>query len=258
MKNPFDYFDKIFCVNLDSRPDRWETVQEEFDKIGVLDKVERFSAITPSPIESIHTHGGGVISTGSNGCHLSHVSCIKYAKDNNFNNVLMFEDDVKFINWNPDTLTNATKSLNGIDWNMFYLGGSYAKLHKSDMVAKNLMNVFKPLCTQSYAVSKKGFDAILENGVIGYDFDNMELNIINEGKYRKYYNRNHPLVIVDAMYAQLIDKQYASYPILTIQGSSYSDIREIDADTEFNENYMTTSVPKFERRKYKEANADLF
>ena len=31
--NPFDYFDKIFCINLDSRPDRWKQVQTEFDKV---------------------------------------------------------------------------------------------------------------------------------------------------------------------------------------------------------------------------------
>ncbi len=46
MKNPFDYFDKIFCINLDSRPDRWKQVQKEFDKVGILDRVERFSALT--------------------------------------------------------------------------------------------------------------------------------------------------------------------------------------------------------------------
>ena len=60
------------------------------------------------------------------------------------------------------------------------------------------------------------------------------------------------------MYAQIIDKQYASYPILTTQGSSYSDIRELDANTEFNENYMTTIVTKFERRAYMEQKAAFF
>jgi hypothetical protein len=29
-KNPFDYFDKIFCINLDSRTERWELAQEDF------------------------------------------------------------------------------------------------------------------------------------------------------------------------------------------------------------------------------------
>ena len=43
----FDYFDKIFCINLDSRPDRWELAQSEFDKVGILDRVERVSGWYP-------------------------------------------------------------------------------------------------------------------------------------------------------------------------------------------------------------------
>ena len=33
MKKSFDYFDKIYCINLDSRRDRWYEVQKEFEKI---------------------------------------------------------------------------------------------------------------------------------------------------------------------------------------------------------------------------------
>ena len=35
------YFDKIYCINLDSRPDRWKECLEEFKKIGIDDIVER-------------------------------------------------------------------------------------------------------------------------------------------------------------------------------------------------------------------------
>jgi hypothetical protein len=45
MKNPFDYFDAIYCINLDRRTDRWEAVKREFAKIDILDRVIRFSAI---------------------------------------------------------------------------------------------------------------------------------------------------------------------------------------------------------------------
>ena len=44
MKNPFDYFDKIYCINLDYRTDRWEQVQNEFEKIGIENKVIRVPA----------------------------------------------------------------------------------------------------------------------------------------------------------------------------------------------------------------------
>lgn len=43
MKNPFDYFDKIYCINLDSRTDRWERTQTEFEKVGIENRVTRTS-----------------------------------------------------------------------------------------------------------------------------------------------------------------------------------------------------------------------
>ena len=43
------YFDKIYCINLDSRPDRWKECLEEFKKIGIDDIVERFPAAELTP-----------------------------------------------------------------------------------------------------------------------------------------------------------------------------------------------------------------
>ena len=43
LSNPFDFFEDIFCINLDSRKDRCELVNEEFKKIGIENKVKRFS-----------------------------------------------------------------------------------------------------------------------------------------------------------------------------------------------------------------------
>ena len=42
-----DYFDKIICINLDKRPDRWREVQSQFKKAGI--SVQRFSAIDGNP-----------------------------------------------------------------------------------------------------------------------------------------------------------------------------------------------------------------
>jgi len=37
-----EFFPLIFCINMDSRPDRWEKTQKEFEKIGIKN-VKRFS-----------------------------------------------------------------------------------------------------------------------------------------------------------------------------------------------------------------------
>lgn len=67
---PFDFFDEIFCINLDRRADRWELAQKEFNKLGILNKVTRFSAI-----ENAHAEKG---------CFESHLQCIFSAKERGF------------------------------------------------------------------------------------------------------------------------------------------------------------------------------
>ena len=32
------YFDRIYCINLKKRPDRWEESLKEFEKLGFLKK----------------------------------------------------------------------------------------------------------------------------------------------------------------------------------------------------------------------------
>ena len=39
--NPFDFFDAIYCINLEERTDRWESVcQAEFEKLGISDRIK--------------------------------------------------------------------------------------------------------------------------------------------------------------------------------------------------------------------------
>tara|TARA_Y100001933_G_scaffold117815_2_gene117759 strand:- start:4958 stop:5119 length:162 start_codon:yes stop_codon:yes gene_type:complete len=42
MNNPFDYFDKIYCICSEYETHRWERCKTEFEKIGVLDRAERY------------------------------------------------------------------------------------------------------------------------------------------------------------------------------------------------------------------------
>ena len=84
--NPFDYFREIYCINLDRRFDRWDKVQKEFEKVGILDRVQRVS--------------GEVHKDGRIGLIKSFLKIFKDVKERNVENVLIFEDDVSFIN-NP-------------------------------------------------------------------------------------------------------------------------------------------------------------
>jgi hypothetical protein len=68
---------KAFCINLDSRPDRWVQVQEAFKPTGI--SLERFSAIKNDD--------------GMRGCGASHVAVIKEAQKRGLPWVLIVEDD---------------------------------------------------------------------------------------------------------------------------------------------------------------------
>jgi len=72
MKNPFDFFNKIYCINLDRRSDRWEKVSKEFESIEIYDRVERFSAFELDIFEDKRRNA-------CYGNHTSHAKCIKNA-----------------------------------------------------------------------------------------------------------------------------------------------------------------------------------
>ena len=70
-------FPPILVINLDHRKDKWEQIQKDFKDWPV--KLERVSAIK-------HT-------IGWKGCYLSHLKCVKIAKERNYPWVLYLEDD---------------------------------------------------------------------------------------------------------------------------------------------------------------------
>lgn len=69
----------IFCINLDSRPDRWEHFQFVMKDTPIVDSIQRFSGI--------------VASNGVEGCRQSHISIIRKAKEENLPWVGIMEDD---------------------------------------------------------------------------------------------------------------------------------------------------------------------
>lgn len=111
MNNPFEFFDAIFVINLDINIDRWNCFRKEAEKMGFLHLVERIPAIYNE--------------IGSFGCAHSHKKCLEIAKSRGLKNVLIFEDDVKFI-YNRDyvwtILNKCLLDLKEKPWDLFYLG----------------------------------------------------------------------------------------------------------------------------------------
>lgn len=75
---------KIFYINLDKRTDRREQIENELHKYNLYDKSERFPAI--------HTPDQGIL-----GCTMSHLAVLRLAKERNYKQILILEDDFYFI-----------------------------------------------------------------------------------------------------------------------------------------------------------------
>jgi len=112
-----NYFDKMFCINLDRRTDRWENVSKLFDNNNLV--VERHSAFDGKkeltlPYPSSSELAGAI----------SHRDVILKAKELGLKNVLVFEDDVEFLNDIHEKF-NTIKYFIPNDWDMIYFGGNH-------------------------------------------------------------------------------------------------------------------------------------
>jgi len=145
--NGFDFFEKIYCINLDSRPDRWEKMQKEFNRWGIKEKVERVSGYL--------VEGMTFVERGEKGCSLSHVHCLRDGYEKGYNNILVFEDDVFFSDNTNEQLTKSISELPR-DWGLFQLGfcpsTDKAKFSKH---SQNLIRLdFECFCAHAVGYSK--------------------------------------------------------------------------------------------------------
>jgi hypothetical protein len=106
--NAFNYFDKIYCINLVDDTQRKENMTTLFTELNILNLVQFVSGVTN---ENSYI-----------GCNKSSVNIFLDAKSNNYNKILILEDDIEP---DGDVLTKMENCVNEIDpeWDMFYLGG---------------------------------------------------------------------------------------------------------------------------------------
>lgn len=211
MNNPFDYFDEMYCINLDDRTDRWEHAQKEFEKAGIKDRVQRFSAIREKD--------------GRVGIIKSNLGIVKLAKKKNLKNVLVFEDDVTFIVDNPqEVLAKSLEQVGNLDWNLFYLGANtHQKLIK---IKPNLILLKNAFAVHSMAYNEKAYDTFIK-------------------RYEGITRINNMNDILDVYLAQFFQEKYICLmvnPMMTTQMNSYSDIEKRVVNYDFIEERFKKNI----------------
>ena len=148
--SPFDFFDSIHCINMDCATERWRNMRERFARLGIGDRVQRFSAIA--------TPGNHHI-----GCALSHRALIAQARERGYRRILVFEDDALFLDRTPQVLAQALPELERIHWHIFYLGAmTWGRELPPEPGCEFLSRAQGVTCTHALAYHEDVFPSLLQ------------------------------------------------------------------------------------------------
>lgn len=187
-----------FYINLDTRTDRKSHVERELSNIGI--KAQRFNAIK--------------MENGAIGCSLSHLKLLQTAKINNWDHILIVEDDIQFIK--PSVFKKQFNTFLS-EFNTFDVvliaGNNMPPYIETN--SKCCIQVKKCQTTTGYLVKKHYYDTIITNYREGIT------KLMREP-------HNHRFYAIDKYWfnLQAVDKWYLITPLTVTQREDYSDIEK--------------------------------
>lgn len=159
------FVDNIYLINLERRTDKLEKVSKKLCKLNI--KFEKFNAVDGSNIKirdewiQCLEKGSRITSPGAYGCLLSHLQIIKNAKQENFKNILIFEDDIIF----HKEFNNELRKLNSVpnDYSIIYLGGTQFKhVGNNFSINRNYYKGNETYGTFAYIIKNTMFDILID------------------------------------------------------------------------------------------------
>jgi glycosyl transferase family 25 len=197
----------LLYINLEHRPDRKEHFLNEMNKLDIPNiEIERFNAVKNK--------------NGALGCSMSHLKCIQYAKQKNWDNVIIMEDDITFLEPSSflDNLSLFLTISKG-NWDVLLLAGNNMIPYKK--INSCCIQVFNCITTTGYIVQKHYYDTLIENYREGI------LKLMKEPEKKDMY-------AIDKYWLnlQMDHKWFMIVPPTVVQYENYSDIEE--KDTNFN------------------------
>uniref|UniRef100_UPI0035E3CEDA glycosyltransferase n=2 Tax=Atlantibacter subterraneus TaxID=255519 RepID=UPI0035E3CEDA len=189
--------DKVLAINLDSRTDRWQQIQNELAQVGMpADKLVRVS--------------GCVNADGALGRRDAWLAALQLAQQNGWHNCLILEDDTVFLKQQKhvSALNTLLQALDALPWQTVILGG---RIHTGQAM--------------------KSLNGIVRVGAA----DKVCAMLVNSRYYTPLiaHMRQDLSSTPEAQWAPLMQagKWLAFSPSLCYQRAGYSDIEKADTDT---------------------------
>jgi glycosyl transferase, family 25 len=188
-----------FYINLESRPDRREHVERQLSLVGI-NNAERFNAIR--------------LANGAIGCSMSHLKCLEIALENDWENVLIVEDDILFSKPNK-FVAQFNKFLNRhhTKFDVVLIGGNNIPPYKR--IDDSCVQVSKCQTTTGYLVQRSYYKQMIANIREGIG------KLMREPEKRYLY-------AIDKYWFKLQakDKWFLITPLTVTQREDYSDIEQ--------------------------------
>lgn len=160
-----DFVDKIYYINLDQRQDRKIDTISELKKFNLYDKSERISAIKGSRDKEF-SYGSIEYNKTMDALTKSHLLAVQKAVDLDLDKILIFEDDIQFLEINSEhpfkIINRGLADLQNLtNWDIVYLGGT---VYQDSIVLEspNLMKAGNILGSHAYILNKRAFKKLLK------------------------------------------------------------------------------------------------
>lgn len=192
-----DSIKHAFYINLESRTDRKKHIEAQLLNINI--KAERFNAVK--------------LENGAIGCSMSHLRCLKIAKENKWDHLLIIEDDAEFSDPELFKCKFDTFLKTHDDWDVVLLGGNNIPPYK--VIDETCVKVTKCQTTTCYMVKGHYFETLINNIKDGIDL------LLKNNKLRVHY-------AIDKYWFKLQERDnwFLIVPLTVFQKEDYSDIEK--------------------------------
>lgn len=153
------FFDKIYCISLESRGDRLMEARRQFASVGLAGRVE-FVIVQKNIDDQVK------------GIFQSHMSCLTKGLATRARRILIFEDDILFRGYSERKLHEASLFLQETeDWNAFFLG---CLTNGSTKTASAAVAKVKYRClAHAYALNRPFAERLVREKWSGIPFDDL-------------------------------------------------------------------------------------
>ena len=210
MNSPFDFFQEIYCMGLPERTDRMAFAKTQFEKVGIYDRV--------TWISSAHHKDGRIV------LQQTLLGIFENALSRKIENILIFEDDVKFINDPVNklrfALTDLKYSFNN-KFDLLYFGAT--RTSPCLKVTSNLVLLKNGLAAHAVCYNKSVYKPFLRH----------LRRVIKQDKIITDWD------ISDVFLASEVQdrgKSFMVYPVIATQEPGWSDIERRIVDYSFIQN----------------------